>query len=536
MADVVPLPAPYGGINELVPVIALQSPECEVLENYNPVQEGIELRAGDSQYQLYNLGGGDDVRGLFKYGDTSLWFAVKDFSGNNLEIYNAATGVSAYSSVATGSVGIVSTYFNKNLYLWCTGSYSPGYVYDGSTWGVIGYTGAGTFSPYGGNTFNSRHYMAQLGEAAYWYSDINAITGATTKVDVSSLVSTATTLSSIVSFTLSENLSAVEIQCFLFGSGEILFFSGSYPDSTDWQQVGRAKIAQPLGYSSAFQFQGDALVMCDTGLVSMRDLFLKGSQAAQSLSVNTKIQRTWMDLVRRIRAKYSIPSGPITPTLFSSTYATISGIWDEKGDRIIVVFPFVYDEFSGQGIGFGNTFFIFDASLSSWFIHNVKSSSEGGPGFTLASASMLGYQRKVLLLSCESNAGQIKISEKEGSTTYLDWGGTTLGQPVTYAYAYEVISAPIPLGRQNTQKVAGVEVIINTSANISVYVVRDLGVETTSAQTVTSLPASTLQKVFANVGIEGAYIQWRVAGTSTATSGHQIYGVNVWSEQGSRPR
>lgn len=519
--DPIPLPAPYGGVNEQIPIIAVESPQCEELMNFNVTQEGVALRFGDSKYK--SITATQPLR-LFAYGDTKLFLLTVNAGTNKIDIYDVDAGTVSFSSAAaSGAALFYGTYFNKYLFFFNPTSYNPGFYYDGAAFGNIGYTGAGLIAS-GGNTFKKRNYIIQAGEAAYWYSGIDAITGALTKVDLSSIVEQNCYLSAIASITISDNVASIIIQSFVFSNGEILFYSGSYPDASDWSLIGRGKLGQPLSFNSVIKYQSDSLLLCDTGVISLKDLFLKGSEAAASLTINTRIQKTWTALVQAIRTSLSIPVGPINAA--GALGGVINGVFDPKTNRIIVSFPYYLD--ANNAVQTGSFYFVFDTLLQSWFFQR---------SFGCGSNSIFDivtYKNKVITVSVGSS--KIMVYEKEGSTGFTDRGAQDSSD---VGYDYEIKSGAVKNGRAYVQKGEGLDVIIKSDlySETNYYMIKDFGVLTTSAQKIPD-QGSSLQKPFVNVGIEGSYIQYKISGTTSSgkTVGYQLYGVNFWIEQGDMPR
>lgn len=520
--DPIPLSAPFGGVNEKVPKIALQSPNCENLLNFNVTQEGTILRNGNSVYTQVvtpNTHYNEHIFG--KYGEVALFELYTDITTSEVKIYDIDAGTLAYTSAALGQGVFGTQFFNNYLFFFTpTLAYTPGIYYNGSTFGVIGYSGSGFYPRGGGNNFKNRNYIIQDEEPAYWYSEPYAISGALRKVDLGTVVKQSCILSNIASITLSDQVSTVALQTFVFSTGEILFYSGSYPDSSDWQLVGQAKTGQLVSkYDSVFSYQGDAILLSDSGIISLRDLFLKGSNAAIDLSVNKNVQRTWTSLIRAARAYTSIYNGPLT---FS-----IKGVWDEAKSRLIIFVG--YDYPAGTP---GNFFFIFDTVQASWSFHH-----SGAPPIatTMLFHDIIYYKNKVLIAPFGASS-TITVLEKEGATNFTD---KSVGGTLDIGVIYEVLSAPVANGRAYVQKAAGLDVIVETDlySETEYQLIRDFGVETTNAQKVPSQP-SGLQKPFVNMGIEGSYIQYKISGTTTTgkTVGYKLYGTNFWTEQGNAPR
>ena len=524
----VPLPAPFAGVNERLPTIALQSPNCADSLNFNPEQEGMVLRYGDSKFSTFTLAGTSDPMGLYAYGNTKLFTACYKAFGGGIAFIDAETGAVAYTTGNQLSITAVSSMlFNNYLFFFFnTSTFAPGYVWDGAAMGASGYTGTNLW-PIGGAVFNHRAYMIQLNEAAYWYSPIDAISGACTKVDLTTVISEKATLSIIASFTLSDQVTTQRVQTFIFSTGEVLFYSGSYPNGPDWTNIGSAKIGQPLFIQSVIPYQGDTLVMCDAGVVSLRDLFLKGSQQAMGLSVNDNSNKTWQALVKDIRRILNTPTGPITGGYL---VGNIRGVYDPKTDRIIISFPY----YLSSGVATtGSYYFVFNNQLKSWVFHQSGGGTVLG---TFTVYDMVSYKNKVITLGKSSNSTTYMHWSKEGSTGFTDRDETDSSDR-TYNYVLE--SAPISNGRAYIQKAEGMDVIVESDlyAQTNYKFIRDFGVGETTAQLIASQPTG-VQKPFVNMGIEGSFIQYKIYGTTTSgkTVGYKLYGTNIWISQGNSPR
>ena len=183
------MPAPYGGVNELVPRTEINSPFCENLLNFNVDQGGITLRNGDSVYKTFAPATLGVPMGFFAYGENEkLYAASYHFAGDGkIDFIDCSDGSLDYTTALGTTSVLTSTVFNKHLFVWPDDTTNaPGWVYDGSTWGVTGYTRS-SFYPIGGNVFNHRQYLAQRQDASYWYTGIDQISGACFFVDLNGL-------------------------------------------------------------------------------------------------------------------------------------------------------------------------------------------------------------------------------------------------------------------------------------------------------------------------------------------------------------
>lgn len=517
-----PLPAPFGGIKDDVPIISLQAPYCENLLNFNIVQEGVVLRKGDTRYNFVSAPvsfAQTDRLGLAKYGESNLFGYILDDNGSLMSFLDIDAGTIVHTIAGTANAYFYPLYFNNYLFFLNPTDYNPGVYYNGTVWGNIGYTGSG-FQPIGGCVYKNRAYIVQYQDASYWYSNIDAITGALTKVDLNSITLEKCSLTSICTVTLADTVSAVSLLAFVFSNGEVLFYSGSYPNSADWRLEGKAKIAQPIFYNSFIPYQGDSLIICDSGLVSLRDLFLKGSEQAASLTVSSNIETTWREMVAEIRRIRSTPTGPLTQT--------IRGVWDPANLRIILTSPYYLD--SNGTANAGAFYFILDTDLESWSFHRSFGSVSGGLGI----CDIINYKNKIYYtVTCGGSA--FIVYQKEGGTGFTDKNSANSD----VAYDYEIKSGPVSVERAWVQLFCGMDVIVKSDlhAQTNYEFIRDFGVQTTTAQKVNAVSGS-LQKPFVNAGIEGSYIQYKISGTTTTgkTVGYQLYGTNMWSSQGTSPR
>ena len=536
--DPIPLPAPFGGVDDLTPIIALQPPYCENLLNFNVLQEGVVLRYGDKKFgvTITQAAGGSVPQRIFTYGNSRIFVLSYEVTAQKYVLYDMESGATSFdmTTILPGALafsGFYDLFFNNYLFMFskAAGVTIPGMYFDGTAFGAIGYTGTG-YAPLGGNVYKNRAYMIQNGAPGYWYSADKAITGPCVYVDLATIIKEDCDLAIICSFSLSDNVSAIVLQAFVMDNGEVLFYSGSYPDSPDWTQVGDAKIGQPVDYNAYIKNGGDSLVLCDTGVISMRDLFLKGAQEGKGLSINDRVSQRWAELIQSIRTVYSIPNGPISVIINgTNTSGYIRGISDSKADRIIINIPFYLS--SGTATT-GNTQFIFDSQRTSWFFHqSYKASTVPKLVYDINR-----YKNKVILAS--SGTTKIMVSEKEGATNFTD---RDADDSLDNGYYYEVISAPVAEGRAYVQQGQGMDVILKSDlySETNYYLTRDFGVQTSTAQKIPGTGyTGVLQKPFANIGIEGSYIQYKITGTTVSgkSVGYQLYGTNFWKDIGGSPR
>jgi hypothetical protein len=510
------LPPPTAGIDELSATANLEPPFCQSLINFSPSKEGASLRYGDSKLYAFTRSSANiGMLTLLPYQDTSIFTYGYDVGTNRTKIYDAAAGTLAYTSASGIAVIYSESYFNKRLYVFSPYVDAPGFVYDGSTWGATGYTGSG-FAPVGGSAYKSRHYMIQEGEAAYWYSEIDAITGAVTKVDLSNTMGEKSNLAIIAPFSLSDGNNAEELLAFVFQSGLVLFYAGSYPNSADWRRVGISRIGQPTAYNSFVRYQSDVLLMLDSGIVSLRDLFVKGSQQGSAFSINSRIQNTWSEIVRLVR-------GSSYATGFLPGGTAPRGVYDQKNNRIIILMPTRYN---GSALAAGTFYFIFDTRRQSWSFHSSSTTTRNDIAI---------YKNQAITLG--SGSSKFMLWKKEGATGFTD---RAPNDDAEESFSFEYISPPVSTGRSYVQQCQGLDFFIKSDihSRINYSLISDLGVQTQGPQVVAN-SSTAIVKQNVNIGIEGSFIQYKISGTTASgseTVGIHLYGVSFWQDVGSSPR
>lgn len=516
------LPAPYLGVQQTVPKAGLKSPYCENLFNFNSNAIGISLRHGDSKYKLLDHGiGGIIAKRFAQYGNTKLFALAK--SGADVSVWDVDAGTVSTTLVGLGTYSFATLFFNKYLFIFSSSALGAGTVYNGAagTFGAIGYTGPAT-AQYGGAVYKHRAYMILLNTASYSYSGIDAISGNCTTVDLSGIITNEATLSIIAPITISDQIASVVFLAFVFSTGEVIFYSGSYPDSDSWAEAGRAQIGQPLDYHSGMSYQGDFLVFCDSGVVSLRDLFLKGSEDAASLTVNSNIQTTWQNLIQAIRTAYTVPNGPLSAPGIGIN-GQIAGVYDTKTQRIIISSPLYLDT---AGVPqYGSFYFVFDTIRQSWKFHRSYGITNGVYDITF-------YKNKVLIIDYNTD---MMVKTKEGATGYTD---RNTNDTAEVNFDYDMLSAPIPFEKTADIEVAEIEPIMQSDlyTQTNWNLVADFGKQTSGNQPLTD-QGVTVTKPAVNVGMHNiTYCQVKMSGTTTSgkTVGLDLYSYNIWFNKGEK--
>lgn len=516
----VPLPPPFKGQNDQIPTFSLENPFCARIQNLKNEKGIVSLREGNKKFaQVTSTAVYLTALAIAEY-DAKLFMLVDDDS-TGIRWYDISSGTP--SSVHTigvlgGGSQIQTLYFNGYLFWFGEAAFLPSasgpVYYNGSVWGAAGWTYPGANSaPFGGAVYKNRAYIINRGSPDYYYTNIDAISGATTRVSLSSIVSQKADIFAIKSVSLSENVTQENLIAFLMSSGEILVYSGSYPNSETWRIAARLQTAPLLYTNSTIDAKGDTFLLTSTEILSLRNLIAKGYDAERREGIGAAIESRYKQIVQALSLAYG--GGRYIPY--------IKGVYDKKNDRLVISFPY----YVSPSVGLAQTGFfqlIYDFSLGAWYEYYQLSNDSTA----WVNRDVVTWNDSTYVLSGAVN-GSTKyatVHQIEGKTDYLDdnINSGTLGIP------YKLTSAPHPLNRYGVVKTDGLEVIMKSDIYPTAKwrLIGDLGAQQTAEQ-VTSGNGSNVTKTFVNLGIESNLVQYELSGTSTtSTVGLEIYGTNLW--------
>ena len=515
----VPLPPPFKGQNDLLPTFSLESPFCVQMHNLNNEKGVVTLRKGNKRF-AQTSSGNPVALSIAAYGDKL--FMLVDDSTSALRWYDISSGtpVSVHITGASGGGDdeIQTLYFNNYLFFFGEASLLPIFdgpiFYNGSTWGKATWTyPSGTVAPFGGAVYKNRAYLINRTQPEYFYTNIDAISGAVTKVSLASIVSKKSELVAIKSVSLSENVTQENLLAFIMSSGEILVYSGSYPNSESWRIVARFQTSPLLYTNSTVDAKGDTFLLTTTEILSLRNLIAKGYDAERREGVGSAIENRYKQIIGGLSVTY--PLNGIIPYT--------KGVYDRKNDRLLISFPY----YVSPSIGLSQTGMfqlLYDFSLGAWYeYYQLSNDATGWVNQDIVAWNDATY---VLTQGINGATSYATVHTIEGKTNYLDDAvvSGTLGIP------YKLISAPHPLNRYGVVKTDGLEVIMKSDIypTANWRLIGDLGAQQTNQQ-VTSGNGANVTKTFVNLGIESNLVQYELSGTSTTSSvGLEIYGTNLW--------
>lgn len=517
-----PVVPPYQGLNDQVPSIALKFPYCTLIKNFNNFYGSLNLRQGNLTFARVTTAG---VFGLniVGYDSTtpSLFIMVADHS--NMKWYEVSTGtpnlVFTETSFSAGAE-VYTLFFNNYLFYFGTlnlnPNTSPGPIqYNGTSWGVAGYTWPSGFNPFGGNVFKNRAYFIDQSSAAYCYTNLFSIAGPTYRVDLSTVIGSRANLYIIRSISTNENQNPDSVQAFIFSNGQVFVFAGSYPDDSTWGEVSNFKISNPLYHNSYVDAKGDSFIFTYSEILSLRNLFTSGYSEESETGIGSTIKNRYRQIIKGL----------------GTSIIYVKGIYDQLNDRIIISFPVYVNPATGVSVSGVASQLIYDFTLSGWYEYVSL-------GYPSSGVSAIAYFNNQTYICTTSPVNQYaSVILLEGNTNYLDQALDAPGTGNDKGIDFELITAPLPIQKVGTTAITGTEVILKTDLypEISFQYIADLGRETSGFQVLTDQGPS-VAKPLVNVGINDAIVtQLHIIGTTVAASiGLSLYAFNIWYNTGDK--
>lgn len=507
------LPPPYKGQNDQYPVFSIQNPYAERIENFNNENGLLNLRKGNTRF--CSTTGNQTILNLASYNSSNLFMFVEDLTALFLRWYNIASGVPVLvNSVAFGGDDEIHTLlFNNYLFyfgevtLVSSGTGIP--YYNGVGWGIAAYTGL-TSSQAGGNVFKNRAYFIYRNAAQYAYTGVDSISGAVTNVDLSGILSSRSFLYGIRSISMSENVTQENVQAFLFQSGEILVYSGSYPNSSDWSLISRFQVSRIIFINSIIDAKGDSFLLCETEILSLRNLFTSGYSKEKEEGIGAAIRNRWAQIV-----------SVLIPNIGGRL---ITGIYDSTRDRLVISFP-AYVNPTTSALEYKPFQLVYDFTLKGWYEYFQEK-----VGTTNDRVDCSVFHEGSCYVGVNNGSTPTgRVMKLDSKSTYVDddifTSSTTL--PIPYKWR----SAPYPTSRFGVVATVGLEVILKSDLYNSMNwkLIGDLGAVSTSNQVVPASNGTNITKTFINIGLESNIVQSELTGSSSTSSvGIQIYATNLW--------
>lgn len=519
-AQPVVTPPPVSGMDQLSPLAAMDPTSATWLLNVDCENQYVKSRPGTSKHSRVTavviLG-----MGVYGFGSTQKLFAyVADGTATN-KVYDVSTSTPSLvftCADANADEAVWVPYNSRGTFVVESLATSSFATYDGSTWANAWVErSAGnkiTLSP--SAWYKSRVY-AVYDNLVYYDTALNKVTGVlNTTTPTQDVFTFSKSMSFICTFSQSDGVINQEYIAFGNVAGEILVYTGDNPGAANWAIAAKFKTPRPLGYRRGvvIQYQNDALLVTRSGLISMREMFVNGNDAAVQFSLSSKIDEYWATLF----ANVSEGGG--------STYSNVCGVWAEKKQKLYIMVQGHISE-SGTYTTEDHTLLVMNTNTKAWSIYKIPQIYTGSlqnPG------NMVVFNDEVYWAS---GPAIIKLDE----TVFTDYIEDPFATASQQNFDIEISGPYQSYGGQNAiTKVAGYQPIVDQGLrSLTVKARSDFGLKETLATT----PAIQVgfSKPFCSVGVEGTFFQYVITGktrvsSTNATKALSFYSMNVLFEKG----
>lgn len=293
------LPAPVAGLNFRDAIAALQPTDALILDNYFPAASYCQLRRG---YSSHATGFSDAVETLMEYAAANG--TRKLFAAAGSAIYDAtslgAIGAAAVSSLTNARWQTVQFSTAAGDYMVAVNGADGVRTYNGTAWATQSITGATAANFVQVTSHKTRLWFAENASTKAWYLGSSAIAGAATALDLGYVWRLGGTLAFIVPMSFDTNSSGLDdVLCFVSTEGEVAVYVGTDPASAStWSLAGVFRIGRPVHRRAHARFGGDAIVLTEEGVISLRQVVAVDPSQFARVSVTDKINRVLSDQVR----------------------------------------------------------------------------------------------------------------------------------------------------------------------------------------------------------------------------------------------
>ncbi len=265
------VPAPLGGWNTRDPFEAMDQKDAIVLDNWFPDFAGLTSRGGTVNFAT-GLASTAPVQTLatLKTGTINKFLAA---AGG--KIFDISAGGAAGTLIASGFTSDIwqTVHFNSRS-IWVNGN-DTAQIYDGTTMGATGFTGADMTTMSGVGAFNNRVYFWTGKDPSFWYGPVLGIAGALSNFPLSMVTREGGNLIAVEVLSYDGGTGIDDYTCFFMSSGEVMLYQGTDPSNpNNWALVGRYMIPTPVAQRGITRYGGDIYIITANDHQQLSKLFI----------------------------------------------------------------------------------------------------------------------------------------------------------------------------------------------------------------------------------------------------------------------
>lgn len=298
ISQTVTVPAPVGGLNARDSIAAMPATDAVTMSNWFPSTSSILVRNGSTNW----------ATGISGWVETLACYSPPSgsrqlFAAAGANIYNVTTQGAVGAPVVTGNTSARWQFVNfgnpAGQWLYLVNGQDNPQLYNGTTWQAvttssspISITGVtdGLSSLIAVTNFKSRLYFVAKNTFHIWYLAVNAVGGAATLFDMSSLFKLGGSLMTCFPWSLDTVAGPQDYMAFVSTEGEVVVFQGYDPSQVgSWSQLGVFRMGRPVGRRCYCKIGSDISVICADGLIPLSQQMLT-DRMQQSIATTDKIR------------------------------------------------------------------------------------------------------------------------------------------------------------------------------------------------------------------------------------------------------
>lgn len=335
VSQIVSLPAPTGGINDIDPIAAMSPEFCLDLENFYPQTGALTTRRGFKEWTT-NLPGTVDTLMTYSAVDGSSQL----FACTNAGIYDITlstdTPVLATDLLTYGAVEWCQYSNVAGNFMVVTNGVDAALLYDGTVWSQFVTSDTPTapgeikgVDPTvltGVTSYKGRLWFSQQDSLTAWYLPFDSIAGEAKPFYLGGSLPRGGYLVEIITWSLDSGSGMDDKLGFFSSQGEFLIYTGTDPAGDDtWELESMFFISAPIGSSPSCELGGDVILMTRNGIIPLSSV-VKGEAniAVSNSALSKRISRTLNRIVnsRSFTPNWEIQNVPTLQALVITIPAT----------------------------------------------------------------------------------------------------------------------------------------------------------------------------------------------------------------------
>lgn len=251
------LPTAQGGLNLRDSLDSMPITDCFQMDNIIPDVGNDKVRGGYTNINDYQ------AKRFIRLENEML--AATD---NEIVSVNTSTGVT--TSLKTGLFSSEWKYSQfqtagGNPLVFLANGVDKVQQYDGTTMSDAAYTGVDTTNLESPLAFKNRNYFVERNSLSFWYSDLQAISGALTEFSINGFARKGGSILAIENWTQDAGEGFNNLFVIFTTEGEVLVYGGDDPEASNWALKGVFEISKPIGKRCCKQYGSDIIVITEQG-------------------------------------------------------------------------------------------------------------------------------------------------------------------------------------------------------------------------------------------------------------------------------